>query len=384
MEILLWRWSTIVQICSDVMIAMFFLHLSYSIKRAELKAWLTAWLWNLVAIAITVLFWLIQPESIFLFKLSVFIYIFAKTLFICFLVYGLKNFIKQPYRILNRKLPFIIAVSLALIGTLIIPSIPWLGVFQSTTIAIILLTGTFIITRSRSIVLSWLAFGFIARVILALIEMMSYWMTGMKVNIGQSETIQFFLASHSSFDAAAEWWIALGCVIALYQTIQKELTNTCESLIKAKDELKELADRDPLTGLGNRRNLRTTLDHVKNTGGTILFFDLDNFKKINDQYGHQTGDDCLKYFANALTTSFRPSDHLFRFAGDEFIVVAENAMPENMLDHIESVKTTIQQKKSKIPMFNFSVGTAFLEPGGEPDEAIRRADKNMYEMKNDS
>ena len=96
-------------------------------------------------------------------------------------------------------------------------------------------------------------------------------------------------------------------------------TRTSE-LVVAQENLRRLADRDPLTGTINRRALRDIFNDVQATGAMLLFFDLDGFKKINDVHGHAAGDDCLKLFANALRESFRPDDHVVRYGGDEFLV----------------------------------------------------------------
>lgn len=82
-----------------------------------------------------------------------------------------------------------------------------------------------------------------------------------------------------------------------------------------------------LTGLKNRRALAAVLRAAYDTGATIVFFDLNDFKEINDSLGHQAGDEWRKRFADALRASFRPDDHVFRFAGDEFVVIAQGAQP---------------------------------------------------------
>ena len=114
------------------------------------------------------------------------------------------------------------------------------------------------------------------------------------------------------FDGGAEWLIALGCVLALSDRVQRELRQTNESLLEAQEDLRRVADRDPLTALDNRRTLPGALRSVQPEGALILFFDLDGFKQINDSYGHHAGDLCLKRFAEALRESFRPRDFVVR------------------------------------------------------------------------
>jgi diguanylate cyclase (GGDEF)-like protein len=174
--------------------------------------------------------------------------------------------------------------------------------------------------------------------------------------------------------------IALGCVLTLYRAIQGELTQSNRDLLAAKEVLQELVERDPLTGLANRRGLPAVLRGVFDTGATVLFFDLNDFKEINDSYGHQAGDECLRRFSQALQASFRPSDHVIRYAGDEFVVVAEGAEPGQLLDHVERLRERLRVR-SEGPAIGFSVGHAYLPANGDSAAAIQAADEAMYRDK---
>ena len=196
----------------------------------------------------------------------------------------------------------------------------------------------------------------------------------------KSEAVAVFLASHSSFDTGAEWVIALGCVLTLYRTIQDELTRTNEDLIAAQEVLQELVDRDPLTGLSNRRALPAVLRDSFATGATILFFDLNDFKDINDSYGHHAGDECLRHFAKSLQITF-PDEAVIRYAGDEFVVVARGAELEHLLARVEGMRDRLKFDRSGMPPIRFSVGHAILPVNGEPDDALRAADAAMYRDK---
>lgn len=379
-QLLLWRWSTLLQITSLVMIALFFLVLSLSTKRTEFKPWVLAWLANLTCLLITVIYWLTTPTSTLMFKLSAGGYVFSKTLFLLLLLKGLQRFLGRSYSALKYYNLVIISGVIALLAMIIIPSISWLGAFQSGVICITLTTGAVMAMRSNQSILIWLAVGLAARATLAFLESLSFTASILNPQLYDS-TVSLFLSAHSSFDSAAEWWIALGCVLTLYQTIQKELTITCENLIKVKDELQELVDLDELTGLGNRRILRQVLDKAKVTGATLFFFDIDNFKELNDKFGHSAGDQCLKLFATALKNSFRPDDHLIRFAGDEFVVVAQSVTPKEMTGRVESTKQYLRTHNKRLPDINFSVGTSYLGIGEEPDQALHEADSKMYSYK---
>jgi diguanylate cyclase (GGDEF)-like protein len=190
-----------------------------------------------------------------------------------------------------------------------------------------------------------------------------------------------FLASHSSFDSGTEWLLALGCVLALSERAQRELRQYNRDLLDAQADLRKLASRDALTGLANRRSLDEIFRVVRPEGATLLFFDLDGFKEVNDWHGHQAGDDCLRKFASALTDCFRPTDVVVRYAGDEFLVVARGLDESQAEERVQKVRQRLHHLTGDGPVVTFSVGVAVLPPGGNPDVALKAADESMYRAK---
>jgi diguanylate cyclase (GGDEF)-like protein len=140
-------------------------------------------------------------------------------------------------------------------------------------------------------------------------------------------------------------------------------------------------DRDPLTALGNRRSLPEVFRAVQPRGALLLFFDLDGFKAVNDRYGHQVGDQCLKRFAVSLRACFRPDDALVRYAGDEFLVVASGLDAAGAKERLERLRRELQASPVDGPGISFSVGVAELPAGGHPDAALAAADQSMYGAK---
>ena len=159
-------------------------------------------------------------------------------------------------------------------------------------------------------------------------------------------------------------------------------------------DLTRLALQDPLTGLANRTllddRLRVALARAGRHGSLtgVLFLDLDGFKPINDQHGHQVGDEVLKAIAARLRTVLRPADLVARLGGDEFVAICEE------LSGLEEAHTIASRVEVAIaapvdtdvgPLtVHASVGLALAEgaSGADADDLIRRADEAMYRAKN--
>jgi diguanylate cyclase (GGDEF)-like protein len=257
-------------------------------------------------------------------------------------------------------------------------------VIQHTLMGVVLVGGAILLVLPpRASGLDFLVAGLLLRGGLALGEAAAY-----AVTLATPETTgpalaaraASFLSAHSSFDGGAEWLIALGCVLALSDRVQRELRQTNESLLAAQEDLRRVADRDPLTALDNRRTLPGALRSVQPEGALILFFDLDGFKQINDSYGHHTGDLCLKRFAEALRESFRPRDFVVRYAGDEFVVVAPGLQESGVGERLSKLRALLKASGER-PEIDFSVGSAPLAAGGNPDEALQTADDAMYALR---
>jgi len=363
------------------MIAVFFVVLSRSVRRVEMRPWIQAWLANLAALLVTIIFWFAQPSSRIAFMVTVFGYTLSKTIFSILLVAGTWNFVRRRPGVAMRRAVIAIAIVYSTIAALMLDKIDKLGVVQSAVIGIVLGTGALLLLFNRVPGAGWLTAGLSIRTLLAIVETLAHGARLVPQHFVSESAVGIFLATYSSFDTGAEWVIALGCVLILYRTIQLELTKSNAGLLAAQEVLQQLVDRDPLTGLANRRALPEVLRDVFSTGATILFFDLNDFKGINDRYGHQMGDDCLRRFARVLQASFRPDDHVIRYAGDEFVVVAPASDPAQALDRVERVRERLKFERSDGPPIRFSAGHAYLDINGDAEEALKAADEAMYREK---
>ncbi|MCB1575083.1 MAG: GGDEF domain-containing protein [Xanthomonadales bacterium] len=381
MELMLWRWSTMVQATSVVLIAGFFIALAHSLGRDELRSWVGAWLANLAALLVTIVFWLLRPEGVFAFGVATTAYLFSKTMFVVLLIDGAAGFsIRRPARPSYAGVLAVVAM-LSLSGGLVIRTIDQLGLVQAAVICLGLGASAISLARSHFDRHGWLATGFAIRALLALAESAAYAMHWNGANNPAPAFLATFISVHSSFDAGAEWVIALGCVLTLYSRIQGELTQSNTELKHAQVQLRDLLHRDQLTDALNRRALPSLLREAHAGGATLLFFDLDDFKRINDQLGHHVGDTCLFRFAGALRAVFAAHDRIVRYAGDEFVVFTQEGDADIIAERIRRVRSDLASASGPTPSIHFSVGIAHVDPGDDPEAALLKADRAMYAAK---
>jgi diguanylate cyclase (GGDEF)-like protein/PAS domain S-box-containing protein len=154
-----------------------------------------------------------------------------------------------------------------------------------------------------------------------------------------------------------------------------------------------LATHDPLTNLSNRLLLNDRLDHAINHAVrfgkcvSLIFCDLDNFKPINDNYGHNVGDGVLKHVASHLKNTLRKEDTICRFGGDEFVILIEEldnfTYLDNILKKINNIITLPCVIEGHTINIGMSIGASiFPEDGINAQELIKSADEAMYKAKN--
>lgn len=150
----------------------------------------------------------------------------------------------------------------------------------------------------------------------------------------------------------------------------------------------QLALQDALTQLGNRRSFDNQLKRTmaqanrRHTRVGLILCDLNKFKAVNDTFGHIVGDHVLEHFANALRQSVRDTDSIFRFGGDEFAIIVEDAC-EQSLSAIEHRVYQSIANDSLLDKYNItsSLGLAFMNRADTADSFFQRADTALYSQK---
>ena len=175
------------------------------------------------------------------------------------------------------------------------------------------------------------------------------------------------------------------------RSMRERAETTENELVKLHRELDRVsvqARHDALTGALNRQGLDEALNREistvrrKDSALSVALLDIDNFKKLNDSKGHETGDAALTHLATVARECMRPQDTLARYGGEEFVIL----LPDTPLDKGIEAMTRLQRELSKRffladaekVLITFSAGVAQLESGESGADAIRRADQAMY------
>jgi diguanylate cyclase (GGDEF)-like protein len=148
-------------------------------------------------------------------------------------------------------------------------------------------------------------------------------------------------------------------------------------------ESKQRLDLDHLTGLLNQATLSRRIDQPDPFDGVVAVCDMDNFKDVNDRYGHLVGDEILRNIGNLLKSSIRHADEAFRWGGDEFVILFRNQRPEVAGKRMQEISARLREFRVRghgVLPITFSWGTA--EAAGRPlREALDEADQTMYALK---
>ena len=154
-----------------------------------------------------------------------------------------------------------------------------------------------------------------------------------------------------------------------------------EELVESISNHNRKLYQDPVTDIHNRRYYEEQLSGLWNTHAVALL-DVDNFKSINDRYGHPVGDIALRLISGAICSCVRKSDAVIRYGGDEFVVVFQE-IPEGMLDKkLEDIRAAVHELvMEEHPEIRFSVSIGAVYGPGKTAELLQVADGLMYQAK---
>jgi diguanylate cyclase len=174
----------------------------------------------------------------------------------------------------------------------------------------------------------------------------------------------------------------------------KQSGQKIETLERAREDVRREAATDALTGVTNRRGfdmtLRDAAGAAMNSGDelTLLLTDIDHFKRFNDSWGHQTGDEVLRLVAATLRQNIRGRDCVARYGGEEFAVILPATPLESVIVVGNKLRTAVERRDFALrdsagaaPRITISIGAACYDPGEPLAEWVHRADDALYRAK---
>ena len=211
-----------------------------------------------------------------------------------------------------------------------------------------------------------------------------------KVNHPQAPYLDFARAVsryNGYLDSLLQLLMAFGMVLMFLEEARRETNAAHAELAVAHEKLLHESLTDPLTGVYNRLAFTrgVFLQSAGASFGSVFIFDLDNLKRVNDSHGHEAGDELLKYFVLMLRGGLRPADQLYRWGGDEFLLLLPGATYASVAPRFNE----LLRKAAPLSMFDGTVNLGVeVSMGGadyqDPESlrtAVNTADRAMYEQK---
>lgn len=188
------------------------------------------------------------------------------------------------------------------------------------------------------------------------------------------------------------WTVALACPAVIAPTTSWWAFDWVRKVEHAHEELRVQSTIDPLTGIFNRRyfmeRLREETDRATRYGTpfAVAFIDIDNFKRINDEYGHLSGDDILKQLTQTCSAQIRDIDTLARIGGEEFALLLPQTTAEQAAHLVERLRASVAATRAQIGDGKLAVTVSIGLAGSSSDAPdidgiLRRADEALYAAK---
>jgi diguanylate cyclase len=180
------------------------------------------------------------------------------------------------------------------------------------------------------------------------------------------------------------------------KALESELQKSSEQVVELRGKLADVRKEtmtDPLTGIANRKAFDAAMEAAllalaEGVPVSLMMCDIDHFKKFNDSWGHQTGDQVLRLVANCLSDNVKGRDTAARYGGEEFGVLLRGAALADAAHIAEQVRLGVEGRKlvkkstgDVLGTITISIGVAQFRPGDNAETAIRRADACLYGAK---
>lgn len=378
------------QLGGALLLAAFFLLLrGQARRRPYFRAWSVAWVWMSAALAAVFLLyrmgWTDDPVAS---RAGWLAYQLCKLLFISSLLAGAMAYARavRPGAVLRVAVPASLAYAAA--SVFVSSGLNHVVAMQGPVAALVLGSCAFLLLRlprsraslgSRATGTIFALMG----VLWAFYTLAFPWWDQSNAELGG---VSGFIVRYNSYlDLLLQMLLGYGMVVLLMEDAKRETDAAHHELAVAHDQLKRVALHDSLTGALNRRawSEGVGMEAVRASFGAAVMLDLDNLKTVNDVHGHAAGDELLRRTAEVLRAAIRPTDRLFRWGGDEFLVLMAGARAADARRRVEETAAgasagLADDDPRRLMM---SVGVAEFTGGEALEEAIRRADAAMYDEK---
>lgn len=379
-----------------LLLALFLLLRRQARRRPYFAVWGRAWAALAVALlALTIRYQLLPEiggaafgERALPVLLLYFVYQLAKLLHFALLLVGFRRLVhgRSPKPLLPSALAA--AVVLAAVSVAAAPNLDAIVVVQAPWAVTCLLAAALVLVklpRSRRTLGTLLTTGVLVAMAAAwLAHGIAFGLHAAGVQSAVAETIDGLLRYNSFLDLLLQMLLAYGMVLLLMEDAHRELDAAYSRLEIAYDRLRAEATQDALTGCLNRTAFAAGigLERARGEYGAVALLDLDNLKRVNDKAGHAAGDRLLCHFAQVLRTGLRPADTLYRWGGDEFLVVMPGARADAVYARLSKLVESAPPLVTPIACtLEASLGCADYSGAESLAAAIENADGWMYREK---
>jgi diguanylate cyclase (GGDEF)-like protein len=202
-------------------------------------------------------------------------------------------------------------------------------------------------------------------------------------NAGAAPAWARYLHHETYYDLILHCVLAFAAMAMWSESQIDRIRDLSGELAHLRREVQHSLDLDRLTGLFNQAALAARVEGAGAFDGVVTVCDMDNFKDINDRYGHLVGDEILRNIGNLLRSSIRHEDEAFRWGGDEFVVLFHNQQASVAAKRMNAIEARLRDFRVRgygVLPISFSWGTAEAN-GRSLREALDEADRSMYALK---
>ena len=380
-----------------VLVVLFALLHRFVFRRAYFSAWAGAWLSILVALAALVVRFAVLPQSTppagelgwvdYTLMLG---YQVAKLTALVLFFQGTRSYVSgarwQSHRLATFAWPFAYAVVTTLLTR---ANLGALVVWQSVVAVVLLGSSAWMLLslapsrRTPGSLAAAATFGLLAALWAAYGLAFGVAAYGFARHAWTTTVVDF----NSYFDLLVDFLLGFGMVVMLMEDAKREVDDAQAELRVAHDQLRRAALYDSLTGSLNRRAFveGVGLEMARATFGTVAIADVDDLKGVNDSHGHGAGDRLLQHCADVLRAALRPYDKLYRWGGDEFLIVVPSAhasvVEARLREQLDQAAPAPLGGSAGVRELRVSLGVADYGSAEEIAAAIERADRAMYVQK---